>query len=177
MGNIAIPEVEVEATPYPEIDAAVEAVAARRADWQRLDVAGRIALLDRMIAATFSVAPRWVQAECERKRVAPDSSECGEEWGCGPWMALRNLRLLRATLRQIGRDGRPRLPGPLRSMNNGRACARILPGDAYDRALLAGWTGDVWMPEGVGVEEVQATIGGIYRAGARRHARRETRRF
>jgi aldehyde dehydrogenase (NAD(P)+) len=33
-----------------------------------------------------------------------------------------------------------------------------------------GLTGDVWMPPGVSAEEVQATIGGIYRAGTPRES-------
>ena len=80
VGNIAIPErAGFAATSRPEIDAAVAAVSSRRAEWQRVSVARRIELLDRMIADTYAVARRWVEAECERKRIVFDSPASGEE--------------------------------------------------------------------------------------------------
>lgn len=172
VSNIATPErAGFAATSHPDIDAAVAAVSARRAEWQRLGVARRIELLDRMIADTYAVARRWVQAECERKRIAFDSPASEEEWGTGPWCVLSNMRQLRATLRDIERGGRPRLPGAVRTVNGDRVCARIFPREAYDRAIYTGLAGEVWMPPGVSAAEVQATVGGMYRAGARRQSR------
>ena len=80
------------------------------------------------------------------------------------------MRHLRATLRDIERGGRPRLPGAVRTVSGGRVCARIFPREAYDRGLYMGLTGDVWMAPGVSAEEVQVTIGGIYRAGTPRES-------
>lgn len=172
VGNIAIPECAgFAATSHPEIDAAVAAVSSRRVEWPRVSVAQRIELLDRMIADTYAVARRWVEAECERKRIAFDSPASGEEWGTGPWCALSNMRQLRATLRDIQREGCPRLPGAVRTTAAGRVCARIFPREAYDRAIYTGLTGEVWMPSGVSAEEMQATVGGIYRARSRGESR------
>jgi aldehyde dehydrogenase (NAD(P)+) len=132
VGNIAIPErAGFAATSHPDIDAAVAAVCSRRAEWPRVSVARRIELLDRMIADTFAVASRWVEAECERKRIGFDSPASGEEWGTGPWCVLSNMRQLRATLRDIERGGRPRLPGAVRTLGGGRVCARIFPREPY----------------------------------------------
>jgi acyl-CoA reductase-like NAD-dependent aldehyde dehydrogenase len=172
VGNIAIPErAGFAATSHPEIDAAVAAVSSRRAEWPRVSVARRIELLDRMIADTYAVARRWVEAECERKGIAFDSPASGEEWGTGPWCVLSNMRQLRGTLRDIERAGRPRLPGAVRTTGGGRVRVRIFPREAYDRAIYTGLTGEVWMPPGVSAEEVQATVGGIYRARSRRESR------
>ncbi|MGZ6639994.1 MAG: hypothetical protein ACXVII_45210 [Solirubrobacteraceae bacterium] len=165
-GNIAIPErVERTGTSHPQIDAAVGEVGAHRIDWQRLSVAGRIELLERLIADTAAVAQRWVQAECERKRIAFDSPTAGEEWGLGPWSTLANMRHLAATLRDVERHGHPRLPRVIDTVNGGDVRARVFPRDAYDRALFMGITGEVSMPPGVSAEEVHATVGGIYRSG------------
>ena len=172
VGNIAVPErAGFAATSRPEIDAAVAAVSSRRAEWQRVSVARRIELLDRMIADTYAVARRWVEAECERKRIAFDSPASGEEWGTGPWCVLSNMRQLRATLRDIERGGRPRLPGAVRTVGGGQVCARIFPRETYDRAIYTGLTGEVWMPPGVSAEEVDATVGGMYRDGSSRESR------
>ena len=172
VGNIAVPErAGFAATSRPEIDAAVAAVSSRRGEWQRVSVARRIELLDRMIADTYAVARRWVEAECERKRIAFDSPASGEEWGTGPWCVLSNMRQLRATLRDIERGGRPRLPGAVRTVGGGQVCARIFPRETYDRAIYTGLTGEVWMPPGVSAEEVDATVGGMYRDGSSRESR------
>ena len=172
VGGIAVPPLaDPLATPYAEIDTAVAEVAARRVAWQGLSVAGRIALLDRLIADTAAVSHRWVEVERERKRIERGSQLLGEEWFLGPWIALRGLRLLRVTLQEIERHGRPRLPGPVRCGGDGRVLARVFPTDVYDRLFFTGFNADVWMPSGVSVEEVQATIGAPYRAGAPRRSR------
>jgi acyl-CoA reductase-like NAD-dependent aldehyde dehydrogenase len=172
VGNIALPErAGFAASSLPDIDAAVAAVSSRRAEWQSLSVARRIELLDRMIADTYSIASVWVAAECGRKGISFDSPASGEEWGVGPWCVLSNMRQLRATLRDIERGGRPQLPGPVRSIEEGRVCARIFPREAYDRAMYTGVTGEVWMPIGVSAEELHATVGGMYRDGLHRDSR------
>lgn len=79
-----------------------------------------------------------------------------------------DVRLLRDTLREIGRSGRPRLPGPVRALPDGTAVAPVFPTDVYDRLLFMGVTGESWMMPGVGVEEAEATAGGIYRSSAPR---------
>lgn len=164
-GNIIVPAPpgELRASPHKDIDAALAAAAARRDAWVSLGISARIELLSRMIQDTEAVAARWVEAECDRKGIAVDSPAAGEEWFLGPAFMLRNLRLLRSTLGDIEREGRPRLPGRVRPGSSGQALARIFPGDVYDRLFFVGVTGDVWMPPGVAVEEVEATLGGIYR--------------
>jgi acyl-CoA reductase-like NAD-dependent aldehyde dehydrogenase len=172
-GNIAVPPPAVsgpEASPS-DVEAAVADVAARSGAWASLGVGKRIALLERMITDTDAVAAEWAEAECERKGVPFRSPAAGEEWFLGPCFLLRDLRLLRDTLRDCERYGRPRLPGRVRTTGTGRVAARIYPGDPYDRLFFTGVTGEVWMPPGVGAEELDATIGGIYREGADRRGR------
>lgn len=154
-----------------EIDAAVGALAARRRAWRALSVTGRDELLDHVIADTADVAHRWVAAECERKRIAWGSPAAGEEWALGPWSALRGLRLLHSTLKEIERHGHPRLPGPVRRLPDGRVVARVHPTDVYDRVLDARMSAEVWMPRGASIDDVLSTIGGPYRAGAPREVR------
>lgn len=164
-GNIAIPAGPGggRASDGKEIDAAVAEVAARRDAWVRTGIPARIALLDRLIADTGRVAARWAEAECERKGLSPRAPAAGEEWFLGPAFTLRALRLLRATLADCERYGRPRLPRPVHTTGSGRVAARVYPSDAYDRLFFMGVTGDVWMPPGATVESVEATVGGIYR--------------
>ena len=171
-GNLPMRGVgELPASSGHEIDAAVGAVAGRRRAWQALSVAARVQLLDQVMADTAAVAAHWVAVECERKHVAWGSPAAGEEWSLGPWVALRCMRLLRRTLQDIERHGHPQLPAPVRSLPDGRACARVHPTDVYDRIFDSRLTADVLMPRGIGVDQVLATVGGPYRANARRRVR------
>ena len=169
-GNIVIPEpaVRLRSSAHSEIDRAVAAVRARCAAWAGVTVAERTRLLDRMIADTESVARQWVQAECERKRIRFGTPVAGEEWFLGPSITLRGMRLLRSTLDDIERHGRPRLPGTVCAGRSGQVQARIFPAGVYDRLFFMGVIGDVWMPPGVTTDEVEATIGGVYRTGEHR---------
>lgn len=150
------------------LDDALRDVAARREAWLGEDLDSRIQLLDRMIGDTYAVASDWVEAECERKQVPFDSPSAGEEWFAGPLIVVRHLRLLRDTLRAIARNGRPDLAGPVRVLSDGTTVAPVFPTDRYDRLLFMGVTGEARMLPGVGVDEVEATVGGIYRSTAPR---------
>ncbi len=167
-GTAVIPEqtAGMRRSPHPEIDTAVEGVAARRDRWAATDVEARIALLDRMIRDAHTVADHWVAVECERKHIPSGTPVAGEEWFAGPALAIRNLRLLRDTLRDIARHGHPRLPGRVRRLPNGQVAAAVFPTGGYDRLEFAGFAGEVWMQPGVTADEVLATVGGIYRGDA-----------
>jgi acyl-CoA reductase-like NAD-dependent aldehyde dehydrogenase len=159
---------EVRESTFHDIDRAVADVAACSEAWLAEDLDSRIHLLDQLIGETYSVAEEWVATECERKGIPVDSPAAGEEWFAGPLIVVRHLRLLRDTMRAIARHGRPDLPGPVRALPDGTAVVRVFPTDLYDRLLFMGVTGDVRMMPGVGVDEVEATVGGIYRTNAPR---------
>jgi acyl-CoA reductase-like NAD-dependent aldehyde dehydrogenase len=148
---------------FQPLDETVRSLAVCRESWVKEDLDARILLLDRMISETYSVATDWVETECARKGVPVDSPTAGEEWFAGPLIVVRHLRLLRDTLRAIGRDGQPDLPRPLRVLADGTAVAPVFPTDTYDRLLFLGITGEARMLPGVAVEEVETTAGGIYR--------------
>jgi acyl-CoA reductase-like NAD-dependent aldehyde dehydrogenase len=158
----------VRGAAFRDIDGAVTDVAASRGAWLDQDLDSRIALLDRLIGDTYDVAADWVAVECGRKGVPADSAAAGEEWFAGPLIVVRHLRLLRDTLSGIARRGRPDLAGPVHSLPDGTTVARVFPTDVYDRLLFLGVTGDVRMTPGVTAEEVEATVGGIYRSIAPR---------
>ncbi len=149
---------------FPALDETVRSLAACRDSWVKEDLDARILLLDRMIGETYAVAADWVETECERKRVPVNSPTAGEEWFAGPLIVVRHLRLLRDTLRAIARNGQPDLARPLRVLADGTTVAPVFPTDTYDRLLFLGLQGEARMLPGVGVEEVEATAGGIYRS-------------
>ena len=144
------------------LGAAVASVAASRERWANTSVAERIGLLERVIADTLAAAPDWIADACRAKDIAPGTPAVGEEW-INLAIAVRNARLLRDSLRDIGRDGRPRLPGPLTAGPGGRVVAPVFPLNGYDRMLYPGTRAEVWMPPGRTAGEVTSQQAWAYR--------------
>src|SRR5439155_3896692 len=99
---------------------------------------------------------------CRAKGLAAGTSEAGEEWHSGPALLARNARLLRDSLRDIEREGRPQLPAPLTAGADGRVIARVFPVSVYDRLRSPGITGEVWMPPGRSADAVLASQAWAY---------------
>ena len=144
------------------LDAAVAAVADSRARWAETSAGERAALLDRVIADTLAAGEDWNADACRAKGIAPDSPPAGEEWQ-NFGLVVRNARLLRDSLRDIERDGRPCLPAPPTAGPDGRMVVRVFPPSTYDRALFAGTTAEVWMPKGLSAADVVAQQAWAYR--------------
>ncbi len=151
------------ATPRQDLDRAVAELAARKDEWAALDLASRLALVERLHADCARVAERWVAAAVRAKGITPGTPTEAEEWFGGPLFLLRYLRLLRRSLADIARFGRPRIPGRVITLPNGQLAARVFPADFYDRVMFRGFTGDVWMEPGVTAAELAATQALAYR--------------
>ncbi|HUK12807.1 MAG TPA: aldehyde dehydrogenase family protein [Thermoanaerobaculaceae bacterium] len=164
-GSAAIPEAAgtMPATSLESIHLAVEELAARKDAWAALPLAERIAIVDELRAGFARVAERWVALSLAAKGIDADEPAAGEEWITGPYLVLRNLRLLRRALEEIGRFGAPRIAGPVRVRPDGTVVARVFPGDLSDRVLFRGFTADVWMDPGVDAAGVAAAQAVAYR--------------
>jgi len=154
----------VEPTSRAALDAAVAELKARRSAWVATAPAARIRLLDELVRDVAAVADRWVAACVEAEGLDPgDASSAGEKAIIGPYLVLRYLRLLRASLRGIERTGTPRIPGPVAARPDGRVVARVFPADRYDRLMYLGVRGDVWMAPAVRAAELPSTQAVAYR--------------
>ena len=141
---------------------AVATVAGSRERWANTSVAERIGLLERVITDTLAAAPDWIADACRAKGIEPGTPAVGEEWHHLA-IVIRNARLLRDSLRAIGRDGRPKLPRALASGPGGRVVAPVFPPSAYDRMLFPGTRAEVWLPPGRTAAEVTGQQAWAYR--------------
>jgi len=95
-----------------------------------------------------------------------------EEWLGGPVPVLRNLRLLAASLRDIARHGRPRLPaGAMRSRPGGQLVVEVFPTAIADRFLYTGFREEIWMEPGVTADTLPETMAAAYRPEASREGK------
>src|SRR5574337_2235225 len=104
----------------PSLDGVVACLCGRAGAWAEAPILERVRLLERAMRDAAVVADRWTAAALDaqgwagERLVADGSSLAGEAALVGPYLCLRYLRVLRATLLEIARSGAPRLPGPLR---------------------------------------------------------------
>jgi len=151
------------ATPIAELDAAVEAVRAGRDRWAATTPAERVRLLEAVMRTTAAVAGRWSELSARHEGLDPASPEAAEEAIVGPYLFLRGVRLHRDALAAIARDGRPRIPGPVRTRAGGQVTARVFPVDLADRLTYLGTTADVWMDPSVTPASLPDTMATAYR--------------
>ena len=141
-------------TPQAELDRAVEELARQRQSWSTVSPTRRARLIDELIASFSTVAGRWVDACVEAEGIPAANPMAGEEWLAGPYLIFRNLRLLRTSLRDIARHGKPKIPGPVTTRDNGQVVAQVVPANVWDRLFYAGVTAEVWMEPGVSADDV-----------------------
>jgi acyl-CoA reductase-like NAD-dependent aldehyde dehydrogenase len=164
-GSAAIPEVEGIMPPSSRqaLDLAVEELRARAGEWAALPLPERIALVEELQRDVARVAERWATLSLQAKGIASDEPAAGEEWITGPYLVLRNLRLLRRSLADIASRGRPRIPGGVSTRPDGQVVARVFPADVWDRLLYRGFTGEVWMQPGLTLDELPESQAVAYR--------------
>jgi acyl-CoA reductase-like NAD-dependent aldehyde dehydrogenase len=136
------------------LDAVVNLVTDHAPGWAKTDAAARADLLTRVIEDTLAAQDDWLAAACAAKGIAPGSTEAGEELYAGVGTFVRMARLFRDSLLEIAKDGKPRIPGPIRTATDGRLRVQVFPGNAFDRIMFAQTTAEVWMEPGVTKESV-----------------------
>ncbi len=144
-------------TTTEQMDAAVGVLRAHAQAWGAVSVAERLVLLDQIRRDTMAVAERWAALSTAAEGLDPEGPFGAEETLVGPYLLLRNIRLLRASLEDIAAGQRPTIPGPIFDRADGRIAARIFPFDAWDRIFYTGVDAEVWMEPGVTRENLGET--------------------
>ncbi len=144
-------------TPRAEMDAALRDLQNAKRAWIAVSPAERVRLLAEMSRRTLAVAERWAALCTEAEGLTPGHPAWGEEALVGPYFMLRNLRLIEASVADLAAGRKPRVPGRVRRLSDGRTAARVFPYDVWDRLFYTGVTGEVWMDSGVTPENLPST--------------------
>ena len=162
----------------PSLDDVVGRLRGRVAAWAEAPILERARLLERAMADTAAVADRWTVAALDAEGlpgsalVAAGAPLAGEAALVGPYLCLRQLRILRDTLLEVAKSGVPRLPGPIRRVQgdskDGRSgseqlAAPVFPRDLADRVLFPGVSAEVWMEPGIDEAALATTMAGFLR--------------
>ncbi len=150
-----------ERTSEEQIESALNSLAIGRDRWPQIDLTERISLLDEIHRDMSTQASRWVDVSRQAKVIPDGSQAVGEEW-MQVAQVFRMLRILRQSLIQIRRDGKPRLPYPLGMTPGGQVTAKVFPRNWSDRLLYRGITAEIRMQPEVSIDEVEAEQAWIY---------------
>lgn len=143
----------------PAIDEVLTELSAGEKAWAQTSLRRRRELLDDINTRTGRFADDWVRAARTIKGLAEDSPLVGEEWMSGPLTLLQATAALSATLAALA-EGRSPLDGvALRTAPGDRVAVPILPHSAYDRLLLNGFEGEVWLRPGVDADTARRRAG------------------
>jgi hypothetical protein len=145
------------------LDQVVADLAAHAGSWAATGASRRAALVDQVLTDTVAAADGWLADACRAKGIDPRSPFAGEELYAGIVTFVRMARVLRDSLLDIAREGRPRYPGPVTDVPGDRLAVRVFPASLFDRALFAQTMGEVWMQPGVTRAEIDAGQAAAYR--------------
>ncbi len=147
-----------------KIDGDIATLNENKATWARLAIPEKIDLLLRLRTQAGRLSERWVGLACEAKGIAMDTPLAGEEWTSGPWAFIATLNETMEVLKEISKNGAPRLgAGSIRTRPDGQVIVRVFPNSLYDRLLLNGVRGEVWMQPGVTPGNLSDTMASFYR--------------
>lgn len=141
------------------LDAAIDGLKAGSRSWTALSVGQRATLLRAVRTAVAASAEEWAHTAATSKGLNGGHPLRGEEWLSGPYSVLGALDAYAETLTRLA-EGRNPLEGiRIDRAPGGRARVHAFPLTGLDRALLSGFTGEVWLEPGTTPRTTRAGAG------------------
>lgn len=141
------------------LDAAIADLQTGARAWSLLTLGQRRALLQRVRATTAAVAEEWADVASTSKGLGPTHPLRGEEWLSGPYAALVAVDAYADTLGALAAGRSPIAGVRTGTAPGGRTVVHTSPLTATDRLLLSGYSTEVWLEPGVGVEAARRAAG------------------
>ena len=147
-----------------ELDSKIARLRAHAQSWATLPLREKIAMGRRLRERTGDVGERQVEAATRAKQLPPSSPLVGEEWLGGPLITIRTLRFTLNALEDIASGMSPQLKtGAARTRANGKVAVEVFPADKWDPLLFKDFRAEVWMQEGVTLNNLADTMGVFYK--------------
>lgn len=135
-------------TSQENLEAAIKILDENKDTWVTMNTKDRIALLDQIKLDLTKVAEVWIEKALEAKGITSNPFGNSEEWILYGAM-FRMLRVLRQSLFDIQRYGKPKIPGKIKVAPNGQVIVPIYPQTVKDQIIYQAVKGEVWMQPGV----------------------------
>ena len=141
----------IQPSSFAEIDQALSILTNHKDKWVKLDIPGRIALLDQIKQDMPKVEERWMAAGIIAKESRPETLDvAGDQYSFT--MIYRYLRFLRKALQDIEQFGKPKIPGKVSKRESGQVVAHVVPYDWKEAMAMPGMRAEVWMDPSVSLE-------------------------
>jgi aldehyde dehydrogenase (NAD(P)+) len=150
---------ELSAAHKAELDGDIRELATGVENWTRLPLSGRAALLREVHQAVSSQAGEWARTAADIKGLEPDSPLVGEEWMSGPYAVLSALAVLADTVDALASGHSPIERLTLGTAPGGRVTVPVMPVNRFERLLLHGFSGEVWLKPGVSATQARGEAG------------------
>jgi len=135
-----------------EMDQVLAVLTAHKDAWAKMDIPGRIALLDQIKQDTSKIEQRWLAAAIAAKESQPETYGSAVEW-YSMTMIYRYIRFLRKALEDILQYGKPKIPGKVSTRANGQVVAKVVPYDWKEASALPNIHAEVWMDPSVSLQD------------------------
>lgn len=151
-------------TDFSELDKQVQKLKDKANEYARLSIRERRSLLNQMKEGVVAVAEEWVRKACAYKGIGFDDPLSGEEWLAGPFITVRNFRLLEDALSAIETHGQPEIPESwIRTRPNGGLAVRVFPTSTLDKMLFAGISAEVYVKPGISAAQMRERQASFYK--------------
>lgn len=148
------------------IDVCVSELNDARERYAKTSIGDRIALAEACLKGIADEAHTWVDAAARAKGGPDNRALRSEEVLAGPVSALRYLRLIINSLRDLEKTGTVQLPGKIEQGPHGKLHVQVVPAKGlYDSLAFAGMKVSAWMQEGITRDNLKDHIATHYRKG------------
>lgn len=131
-----------------EMDQALNILSKHKDNWAKMEIEGRIALLDQIVRDLPAVEKDWIESSLAAKEGKLDTfAEAVECYSVT--IVYRLIHLLKNALSDISRHGKPRIPGKVSKRPDGQVVAQVVPHDWKEALALPGIRAEVWMDPSV----------------------------
>lgn len=148
------------ATTPSQLDEIVAQLRAGAERFARISLDERIALARSMQRGYLRIARTSAEAATKAKGLPPEAA--GDEWGSGPLIVVRGLRLIIELLEALRRTGNTPI-GPVGRTKDGSLSIRVFPANVIDGLLFKDVTVDVHMAAGMSESELHEARASFYK--------------
>jgi hypothetical protein len=152
-----------------QLDAIVARLKGGAQRFAQISLDERIALARSMQKGYLRIARASAEAATKAKGLPLEAA--GDEWGSGPLIVVRGLRLIVESLEALKRTGNTPI-GPIARTKDGALTIRVFPANAIDGLLFKDVTVDVHMAVGLSESEMHEARASFYK---RPDQKRDTR--
>lgn len=141
------------------LDASIDELAEGARTWSALGVDQRATLLRAVRTSVEVAAEEWARTAAQSKGLNGRHPLRGEEWLSGPYSTLGALDAYIETLSRLAAGRNPLEGIHIDRAPGGRTRVHAFPLTGIDKALLSGFTGEVWLTPGTTPRAARAGAG------------------